>query len=273
MDLTEVFPLGVVFPKGGTYHLLHWHCHDEQGHIALAQSAEAARVVFRRAYTKWNDARVRDFMRVELVRPPKEFCTKHAKGSFQQGLTDFWNHIACTLQVWKTPRPPPPEGVVYCTDHSNKKIANKDPNHDQCTACFRELRPVQGTLKSVYLEKREVFEKNFRRNHDAPTPSVARKLRDGEPLGAVLRQSNGGLTIRNPVSIDEFSFLHHPVLFFTPLETIDYGDLNFVVTQAEKEKQRVKALKDAGYEERRKVREQQARDELKVLFPPKETKP
>lgn len=179
-ECLNMFPLTVKYPGTGIRYVLQWHTHNEQNHCIVARTERAVEVAFRRVLEKgYPDIRISGYNRVELVAPHKKIQTAYAIAQKTIAVQSFWSNLAY-LALPNIDNLP--NGLQKCTCKNR-----------QCKKCWVGIRPTEGTLESVWLQKRnpKVAEKG--------SLSRARKATSTENLlvvgsgthGCALQQAKG----------------------------------------------------------------------------------
>lgn len=157
-QLLEWYPVKVAYPGGGIHYLLEWYTHGEQWHTILGRTPRQVDLMFLEAMQKPHDYNARDhfelgqYLKVEIVAPPVDYLPIYALQRWQAEVRDFWRTIVCECYSADENgeyayRPPP--GIIFCPNHA--------PTDPDCEDCMMGMRPVEGTLESVYLARRDTY--------------------------------------------------------------------------------------------------------------------
>ena len=82
-------PLPVYYPDGGRLLLMRWWTDADRGHVVLARSESAMRLVAQRVFRCHPDASLREYLEVEIVAPSLRLCALAAEHTQRERIENF----------------------------------------------------------------------------------------------------------------------------------------------------------------------------------------
>lgn len=157
--------LPVYYPYGGKRFLLHWWTYNDRGHIILAKNEGRVRDIAIRVFERYSYAEIRDYMKIEVVAPPKLYSVQAEAFALRDRIDNFHVEILCRLREVIEAKKTLPSPFEVCTSYEPEYEQERDEwtdrAHYSCKNCFETIKTPGLTKTQLYAKYSEAWQKLY----------------------------------------------------------------------------------------------------------------
>ncbi len=157
MDLTEKYPIKVVYGAGSRLYLLNWYTEGRRNYVLACKSVKQVEALWPSIVSQmvkygYRDVKATDFFQVDTVNPFLEFHHEYANCEEQRTIAIFQNLVNFKINDYIDAYHKLPDNVYNCDNQVNWDYAKDmgSGDHGYCSNCFDGFMIKNRTPKELF---------------------------------------------------------------------------------------------------------------------------